>query len=594
MVNVEQILKEFDAVKARRTSWEKMWELVARYIFLRKQGFTSDSNPGEFLTHGDVYDTTAPLAHGQMTSSLVGSLWKNGARTFRIVKPKSVKETTAIKEYYKEVNRRNISQMEHQRAGFGVAFNEYMGEVGAFGTSGIGVFKAKDGADHRLEYRAMGLKHMWICEDANGRVYKLFYETELDAFQLQQEYGSVATSIDSVKAALDAYNYATKFKVLWVIRPRESYDPSGPQNNQNMPIESIHIFEQDKLLLKESGFTSFPVKVARFYKNEGEEYGRGAGTECLPLVIDLNAFKEMVSNGAEQLLDPALYLLDDGSFGGGILDRSPHALTVLDITSRISNVPPIGQIGQVGDMNPVLKMIELLTQQVVKHFFVDRLLDLNNQTRMTLGEAQIRNEMRSDSLGGIFTRQMDEALTPTIERGIEIQIEAGDFGVIKGSDQERMILAAGKKPLYLPEELIKAQEEGEQIYNIEYVSPAMRILRSEELRGLMSTYQFAGAYGQAIPEFLVMLDKKTSMRMAADLTGASSDIFLSDDDYEKAWDQFVQSQQQEMAMRMEEVKANIAAKQGSAAQQQAQAQATQAGAGGGGAPANGMGAGMLI
>jgi hypothetical protein len=84
----------------------------------------------------------------------------------------------------------------------------------------------------------------------------------------------------------------------------------------------------------------------------------------------------------------------------------------------------------------------------------------------------------------------------------------------------------------------------------------MRILRSEELRGLMSMWQFAGAYGQAVPEFLIMLDKKESMRMAADLTGASSDIFLSDDEYEKAWDQFVQSQQQEMEMRMEEAKAN--------------------------------------
>jgi len=292
-------------------------------------------------------------------------------------------------------------------------------------------------------------------------------------------------------------------------------------------------------------------------------------------------------------LDPALYLLDDGSFGGGILDRSPHSLTVLDISSRISNVPPIGQIGQVGDMNPVLKMIELLTEQVIKHFFVDRLLDLNNQTRMTLGEAQIRNELRADSLGGIFSRQMDEALSPVIERGIEIQVEAGDFGVEKDSDQERMIVASGKKPLYIPEEVLRAQAEGEQIYNIEYVSPAMRILRSEELRGLMSMWQFAGAYGQAVPEFLIMLDKKESMRMAADLTGASSDIFLSDDAYEKAWDQFVQSQQQEMEMRMEEAKANIAAKQGSAAQQQAQAQATQAGSAGGGL-ANGMGAGMLI
>lgn len=593
MANVDLLLKEFKSVQSRRTLWENVFELIARYVLSRKQGFTSETSEGDFYTHGDVYDDTATLANNQMVSSLVGALWKNGARTFRIVKPKSIPESTNVKEYYQEINRRIVTQMEHSKAGFGTSFQEYMLENGAFGTSGMGVFPTKQGSDHRIDYRAMGLRHMWICEDSSGRVSKIFYQVELNAFQLLEEYGPEAVmGTEAIKSALETFNYDKKFKVLWVVRPRTEYDPTKPKNNQNMPIESVHILIEAKTELRNSGFKDLPIKVTRFYKNEGEEYGRSPAMEALPSIVELNAFWEMITKATEKNLAPPLYLLDDGSFGGGIIDTSPNSLTVLDMTSRISNTPPIGVIGTVGEMQSTIKVIEVLVQQVIKHFFVDRLLDLNNQTRMTLGEAQIRNELRADSLGAIYNRQMDECLTPVIERTIGILVEAGDFGVVKGSPEEIQERSLGKEPLYIPDELVEADAQKIEIYNIEYISPAMRILRSEELRGVMSTWQFAGAFGQAIPEFLIMLDKKASLRKVAELSGAVDDIFLSDEAYEKAFQEYIQMKQQQAQLQAEQVQAETAAKQGSAAQQNAQAQATQMG--GPASGGQGMGGGMLL
>lgn len=590
--NIDALLKEFGALKSKRLTKGKIYELIARYVFSRKQGFNSDNISTEFYIHGDVFDSTAALANSQMTSSLVGALWKNGARTFRIVKPQTVAESTEVKEYYKEINRRIVKQIEHPRAGFGTTFQEYMLEDGAFGTSGIGVFPTKPGSDHLIEYRAMGLKNMWICEDAAGRVVKIFYLVSLDAPQLLEEYGEGVRAIENVKAALESYNYETKFNVLWVVRPRAEYDPTKPQNNQNMAIESVHILEKEKIELRNSGFKDLPIKVTRFYKNEGDEYGWSPAMEALPTIIALNAFWEMVTKGTEKSLFPPLYLLDDGSFGGGVIDTSSNALNVLDVSSRINNAPPIGVVGTVGEMQSTAKMIEALTQQVIKHFFVDRLLDLNNQTRMTLGEAQIRNELRADSLGSVYNRQLDECLTPVLERSIGMCVDAGEFGVVKGSPEEVQALALGKIPLYIPAELVEADAAGEEVYNIEYISPAARILRSEELRGVMSTWQFVGAFGPAVPEFLLMMDKKASLRRVADLTGSTSDIFLSDEDFAKAWENFLQQQAQQAQLQMEQISAETKAKEGSANQQNAQAAATQMG--GPAAGGEGMGGGMLV
>jgi hypothetical protein len=575
--NVEAILKEHQAAKVRRSQWENLWELIARYVLSRKQGFKADLSPGDFLTHGDVFDDTAIRALNIMVSSLIGALWKNGARTFRLKKPHRISESKLVKDFYEEINRRTTYQMEHQKAGFDVAYQEYMLEAGAFGTAGIGIFPTKAGSENLVEYQAWTLKSMCVCEGSNGYVNKVFYEFDFTAFQLVEEYGDAAMT-DEVKAALDTMNYEKKFRVLWIIRPRNAYNPSV-QNNLNMPYESIHILVPSKTLLKESGFAEMPVKVTRFYKNRDEEYGRSPAMEALPSIVSLNDFMKLETIGAEKGVKPSLYLLDDGSFGGGVLDTSPDGLTVLDMSSRVTSASPIGVVAPVGDMSYMEKVMERLVNQIMSHFFVDRLLDLNNNTRMTLGEAQIRNEMRSESLGAIYNRQIKEGLTPIIERTISILFDAGELGVVEGSPQHKMMLAQGKDPLIIPPEVVESLMRGEDFYDIEYVSPAARVLRSEELRGIMSTWQFCATYGAIVPELMIGLDHEKSRRMVTELSGASDEINLSKEQFDEEVQNYREAQAAAAQQKLEASQADTAAKQGAANQQQAQAQATAAGAG---------------
>lgn len=575
LADIDAALKEHKSLKVRRAPWEDLWELIARYVFSRKQGFKTDLAQGDFLTHGDVFDDTAIRALNIMVSSLIGALWKNGARTFRLVKPRNIPESKVVKEFYEEINARTTYHMEHQKAGFDVAYQEYMLESGAFGTAGLGVFAAKPGSENLVEYQAWTLKSMCICEGANGYVNKIFYEFEFNAFQLVEEYGEVAKTQD-VKAALDTQDYEKKFRILWIIRPRKAYNP-GVKNNLNMPYESLHILIGSKTLLKESGFAEMPVKVTRFYKNRDEEYGRSPAMEALVSIVSLNDFMKLETVGAEKTVKPSLYLLDDGTFGGGVLDTSPDGLTVLDSSSRITGGAPIGVVAQVGDMSPMEKVMERLVNQIMSHFFVDRLLDLNNNTRMTLGEAQIRNEMRSESLGAIYNRQIKEGLTPVIERTVSVLFDAGELGVINGSDQHKMMIAQGKKPLIIPTEVVEALMRDEDFYEIEYVSPAARVLRSEELRGIMSTWQFCSTYGQLVPELMLGLKHEESRRLVSLLSGAPDVINLSKEELEEAIAGYREAQAMAAQQKMAASQADIAAKQGAAAQGAAQAAATAAG-----------------
>lgn len=570
--NVEPILKEFSTVKTKRAPWETVWELIARYMYQRKIGFTMVDPVGNFYAHDDVYGNIPGQALQSMVSSLDGALWKNGARTFRVSPPVGVAQSEEIKKFYQKVNQRLVFHVEHEKAAFGTARLEAFSEGAAFGTDGLGVFAVDDpNSEHKIEYKAMSLKNLYVVEDSNGRVVKEFYEFEYNAFQLVAEYGESART-EKVKATIEKPDYETKFTVLFVVRPRTAEAATVKS------YESVHILVDDKKVLRESGYSGNPIIVSRFYKNEGEEYGRSPGFNALNAAIEASALVEMITKGVELGLWPPWFVLDDGTFGNGIIDRSAGSVIPIDLTSsKILGSAPIGQIGSVGDLNAAVKLLEMKIAEINGHFFVDRFTDLNNKTRMTFGEAQIRNELRADSTGSIFSRQIEEKLTPVIRRSITILEEAGELGVEHGSELEIQLRVTGKELLLIPDALLRLRQQGVEIYQISYISPAARILRAEELRGIISSWQFAAAFAETVPELLLRLDKKRTMELVNELGGAPDEILLSDELYEAELEALKKSQQMAMQIRMMLAEAEIKTKEASAHQQDAQAEATLGG-----------------
>jgi hypothetical protein len=413
-------------------------------------------------------------------------------------------------------------------------------------------------------------------ESSTGRIDKKFFEFEYTVEGLVEEFGfdNIPTEV------LSNSDKTKKYKVLWYLRPRAAYNPNV-RNPQNMPIQSLHILlTGEKVVLRDSGYEDDPMNICRFLKNVGEAYGRSCGSEGLPSIVELNFLWETLTKAIEKHLFPSLYVLDDGSFGNGTIDLSPNAVNVIDTSTRISNQAPIGVIGEVGELQSALKLVEFLTLQIRSAFFIDRLLDLNNQTRMTLGEAQIRNELRADSNGAMYLRQIEECLLPTLNRATRINFESGDLGVVKNSPKHKELVAMNTKDvLIMPPEVAEAMMKGEDVYEIEFISPAMRIIRSDELRGIVSTCQFAGAFAGLDAKFALSLKPREIMTLVRDLNGATDSILCSDEEFEEEVQKFEESQAARMQMEMEKIGADAEVKRASAKQQSAQASATLVGAG---------------
>lgn len=512
-------------LQTRKTLWLTMYQFVGMYIMLRKQNFLNYLQPGSFLTDR-IFDSTAVHANAQMAASLLGALWPNGARSFKIVRPPNLPDTKEVKDFFIWQSQTMTDVMDDTKGGLPTALSEYMLDQGSFGISGISVLENKKDPAVPIRYRAINVKNFVIDEGEDGFVDTVYIEEELTLRQAVQRYGVDALSSKS-RESFKNRNFEQKLKILIVIEPRLERNPKK-LNNKNMPVMSLHIEMGTEKILKESGFEEMPYLITRFLKALGEIYGRSSGMLALPDILQLNTIMESVMIASEKKLDPPLMVTSDGTFSDDAINTSAGGITVVSVSGRIGQQKVIEPLFDVGEFNSTLKLAEVLKESISQAYFIDRLLDLNNNTRMTLGEARIRDRLRGESLSSLFTRQEAELFNPLIERTYNILLRRGRLGVVRNSQEEKSLVAAGIVPKYIPDVIVKAMERGEEVYRIQYFSPAKRLMQAEEARGIAEQWDFAANIMAPIaPTVMDMLNADEAIKRWSVLVGAPEETLNS-------------------------------------------------------------------
>jgi len=216
-------------------------------------------------------------------------------------------------------------------------------------------------------------------------------------------------------------------------------------------------------------------------------------------------------------------MLDNGGLGGDVVDLSPDSITVFQ-PSGLGEKTPIGQIFETGELKDMYGITEALVNDITQSYYIDRLLDLNNDTRQTLGEAQIRDRLRGEGLNSVFKRQETEFFSRFVSSSFNQLLEEGLLGVVKGSAAEQKILAAGLVPLYIPGDVVKAMEQGQKVYNIKYISPASRIMQTEELQGVVQALDLTLGAAPSFPEMADGYDPDKLRTKINELSGVDEEV----------------------------------------------------------------------
>lgn len=477
-----------------RNQFKPQWQLVAEFIHQRRADFTTSHSLGAFITSHLWTDDPVHIAETS-SSAFLGYMWSAGVKSFKLVGNKKVFEKDKeVADWWSETTETLQAEMDDPEAGLASALDESMLDLITIGTDAI-YFEERNKDTPRqgcLLFDPWSVLEFATDENAEGRAVIFTRRREYKTKQLIEKYGYENVS----KKARDSYDhkqYNERFQVLHVIMPRHLKDRKpGSKAAADMPYASIHIEVDQRKFLRRSGYQELPVACSRLAKRNKETYGRGRGMNALPSIMLLNQVWEDFSLALEFKLDPATYQLHDAVAGNGFIDKSAGANNILRINKALPNVPPFGKLFDVQDTRDIPMIIEKLVETISNHFMIDRLINLNNDVEMTKGEAFLRNAIRQSTLRSIVSRIMREKFQVVIDGSFMICLRRNKFGYVPNDPEARAREANGEKVRYIPEKVLAAMASGEDIYTIEYMTPAARDMMAEEGQGMVETLAICG------------------------------------------------------------------------------------------------------
>jgi hypothetical protein len=570
---IRHVSDYYDELVSQKKEMSSIYQDLGDYCLPRKSNFYDfPGGKGNILKGVTLYDQTAERSAETAAATVKGMLWPDAERSF-VLRPSIdiINDEETQTWFGNHVNRQMYKYMDLPEAGFSLAADEQTIDAFVFGTSSMAILE-KDSFTVPVIYRPWNVRDFAIAENEDGFVDTIGRSDFLTPAQMIRTFGEAVSS--KTKEAF-ARRSRDKIEVVNFILPRDTNELQGKSGNRNMPWRSIWYEAGTKKILRESGFLEFPVPTTRFKRVNSFAYGHSAGMSSLSDVFQLNAVMYSLTNAIEKSLNPPLGVMQDALGYGDILDTSARGITVFQPSMLYnSGDRPVFPIHTIENLQWAEKFVLLLKENITSSFLIDRLLDLNNTTQMTLGETLIRDKIRGTTLASVFNRQTMEMYDPAIRRTFNILFRKGFLGFAKG-----LTPAIPGVDFEIPPKIAERVNTGLDIYDIQYINPAKRMLQREEMQGIVSAFSYIAGTPQ-LQEALDLISMDKITKKITRLEGFSEDLYNSDTEVESMRQARAQQIEELKRLEQQKIAAGIAKDSASAQQMGAQANATDRGSSG--------------
>ncbi|RWG41917.1 MAG: phage tail protein [Mesorhizobium sp.] len=253
-------------------------------------------------------------------------------------------------------------------------------------------------APHTLiRYASIPVVEGYLCRNRWGQVDIFHRRYERTARQAAQLLGYEKLPARIKMLVDDPAKCETKISLIQCIQPRDErkmYRLGGSYQYLDTAFASYHVLEDEEIIVRESGFRSFPVSCFNWRRYEGDPYGISPTIEALTTVREENAVRRSGLRALQQVTDPAtaskarldyVPVLNPGENYPGLIDDQGRPL-----------IAPIAT-GQ----NPTyaFSYAESRAEEIRDMMFVNLFQTLVQNPQMTATEALIRQEEKGALLG---------------------------------------------------------------------------------------------------------------------------------------------------------------------------------------------------
>jgi len=486
-----KLMTIIDRLKARKSNWNDTWEEVLEN-FAPQRNRIFDKTTGAERGH-QLYDSTPQHFVELLASALHSMLTNPSVHWFGLgTGDPEIDGKTVNKKYIQK-----LVAMVHDTlnaTNFQTEIHElYLDLV----TLGTGIMLIEEDKDLLIRFTTIPVFEMDLEEDHNGVIKTAARKIEMRVDQAFEKYGEKAFGTCAVKLKKDL---TQKINITHLVMKREDAN-LNKLDPLNKPFGSYHIYEEEKLLLKEHGYDSFPYVAPRWTKMGNETYGRSPAIKTVYDARMLQQMMKTVIRGAQKAVDPPYLIGHDSVLGrlnltAGGVTAARHGM--------MDSVKPLVSGARV-DIG--LEMVNQVRLNIKQGFFIDQ-LQLGGSDRMTELEVNIRNDENLRLLSPILGRLHNEMLDPTV--GLILTI----------------LMKKKKLPKNTPVDL---QENQLQMTYRSQIAKAQTANEGRLLSNYIAEVTDLSAKLQK-PEMLDVLDFDQVLRIKANLDGIPMAIFQDDED----------------------------------------------------------------
>ena len=477
-----EIMQRYGVVSAARTTVQETWDVIEEFVTPYRGRFFRDQRDEHSIEWRDrqVWDSTAIMAHQNLSASLHGSLTSPSIRWFDLrFRDDVMNKDKAASNWLQEAS--EAVYFELQDSNFNLEINECYQDICGYGT-GVVTQEMADPVPgledwNGMDFASVPLKEAYFEEDHKARVRYFYRHLTWTAGQIITKFGK--ENVPQSILDLDEKGVSERQGVMFCIFPRDEKPGEIGQvlAPKRRPYGYKYLLMSDQSSLgEEGGYYEMPAFIPRWRKTSESVWGNSPAHFALSDILTLNQWVEIFTERAEKETDPP------------VLAEERAIITDLDISARgltvVRNIDGVKFWDQPGNLSITLEGLQMYRSAVRNYFFEDQINYPDAQAQpMTATEAQIRYELMQRLLGPTLGRLQNDLLNPIVSRTFNMLARAKQLGDIP--------------------EIV---QESQPTMDIEYVGALARAQRVDQAAAIERWLANVANIAQAAPEIMDVVD----------------------------------------------------------------------------------------
>lgn len=413
----EKLIKQYNAVKTARTSWDAKWQLIQDQVFPNYRDYTN------------AYKTTAPSTEkiGNACAAVAGKINKIVSYlSSQISDPavewlhlnfadKSLNEmypTRAWLYYCSEALYQLFADPESQfyPSTFSFHFDWF-----TIGSACREIALRKDNG--RIKFSTISMQDIFIETSGYNDISTVFRRLQLTAKQAFSVWGE-ALHQNIVREALqnEAPNDRRKHEFFEVVMP----NPMKHQFVPSLDFVSCVIDLQNKQIVDIGVHANNPYVVSRFFISPGETYGRSYVWNAMPVIIALNRLAKRELQLADFATLPITLMKDITSISTRQI--VPGAFVQgLDANGR----PMIQQMQFGGNVSFAIELFNAKLAELDEALVIKDIIFPLENSNATATEVKVREIQAQNTIRPLLVRLEHEDLNKTVLRTLNLLEQTG-------------------------------------------------------------------------------------------------------------------------------------------------------------------------